>query len=488
MESRKQRSRMKRQKFTVERRKYSRLSRLNWFLWVLLLLCVATTCFFVAYFQALQFAWLNYIIYTVSALLSVIILVLMVTKRFKWGAFILNITGLLIFGVLLYRGYHVVTVYDKMQHNQTPLVTTMSVLVPKNSSIVTIQQVGNENIAAPTQQDNEKVKTLADDIQTNMHLKVGLFQTDSYLSAYKMLESESIRGIAMNSAYASVLEKVVPTYSATVKSVYDLNVPSPTQVKPNHEAPSFNVLVSAVDSNLPITSLGRSDVSLVVSANTQKNRALVTQTPSSAFVQIYGTPNLNMDKIANDFIFGVDNALKTSETLYDTSIQYYVRIHLEKLAQIIERLGAISVHNDTEFSTSYGGYTFQVGQLTLNAKQALGYMREEVVVDGVSKREQHQLAILSEVLKKLASFDVLMHADSYIEQLQSAVQTNLPFKRLMALMNVLFDQQVNVQTLQVKMHPDVQSAVLPGVSLPMGEVDQNSLNTLRENIKNVLQP
>lgn len=487
MESRVQRNSMKRQKFTVVKRNYSRQHRFNWLLWVVLLIVITGTSVFVALQKALQFFALNYVFYAVGGVVVLTTLLLLILKKGKQIVTLLCVLFIGLYSYVAYQGNQLVTTYNNLQQSQKPMVNTMSVLVLHDSALVTVQQLGSEYVHAPTQQDMANVDALVKDIQANNNFKINVQNVDSYLSAYEDLVSGKVRAIVMNGAYASVIETLIPEYSTRVKSIYTIEIKDTFQEKTITPQGSFNVLVSVFDNFQPITALSKSDGELLISVNPDTSKMAMTYTPVNALTKMAGNAQ-QVGLIQHAFVYGVNSAMRTSEQLYQTTISYYVRMHLKELVKLIDRLGGIEVVNEQAFTTQYGGYEFATGPIWLDSHKALGYMREDVVVNGVSLKNKHQMAVLHGVFKKLVSVQNVINLTENMRAMSEAVQTNMPFVRLMELVNTAINVQdrMTVQTLKTDKQEAVQSMIFPNIQLNGLHINENDLKNIQSVIKDII--
>lgn len=488
MESRVQRNSMKRQKFMVVKRHYSIQHRLNWVMWCVLLLVIIGTSTFVALQKALQFFALNYVFYVLGGVVVLTPLLLLILKKGKHLVTLLCVLFIGLYSFVAYQGNQLVTIYNNLQQSQKPMVNTMSVLVLNDSALVTVQQLGSEYVHAPTQQDTANVEALVKDIQTNNNFKVNVQNVESYLSAYEDLISGKVRAIVMNGAYASVIETLKPEYSTMVKTIYTIELKDNLKENNMTSKGAFNVLVSVFDNFQPITALSKSDGELLISVNPDASKMAMTYTPTSALTKIVGNAQ-QVDLIQHAFIYGVNSAIKTSEQLYQTSISYYVRMHLKELVTLIDRLGGIEVDNDTVFTTQYGGYEFATGTIWLDSHKALGYIREDVVVDGVSLKNKHQMDVLQGIFKKLISAQNVFNLTENMRAMSDAIQTNMPFVRLMELVNTAINVQdrMIVQTLKVDKQENSPSVIFPNVQLNGMPINENDLKNSQSVIKNIIE-
>lgn len=482
MEERVSRKDVRRQKFTVTKRRYSWVNRLNWFFWVMIMISSAIIGVALHYSK-----WLN--VWVIGYLVSIVILtfVAVLLKKVRWLVLMFQLVVVTSHVVVMYKGYTIFKTYQQLEQVQVPMTKTYRLLVLNDSSIAAVGQVENDLIYVPIEQGGKAISDFHKNVQDNTNVSLKLQNTPSYLSAYQELMGGKVRAIVMDSAYETLIEQIYPEYSVTVKSIYNFDV------KENNVMPStltqggFNVLVSAVDSFQSVENYGRTDVSLLLSVNEKTNKVVMTQSPIMAYTTITQADKTQQDVLGTDFVYGANHAMATAKALYDTPVDYYVRIHLEKLAQLVKLLGDIQVNNKVPFTTQYGGYTYQEGVITLDYLKTIGFIRENVVVNGVSQKENNQLEVLRAVIQKLGTFAVIRDTPLYMKHLQSALYTNMPFKQLMTLLSVLVQSSSTLQQrLEVTMKNDVPSGVFEGIMQTVGEIDTTQLNRIRQVIKQII--
>ena len=185
--------------------------------------------------------------------------------------------------------------------------------------------------------------------------------------------------------------------------------------------------------------------------------------------------------------------MKTLENLYDIDIDYYARINFTSFMQLIDILGGIEVYNDQEFVSHIGGYTFPVGNLTLNSEYALAFVRERYSLDGGdADRGRNQQKVISAIINKLASVNSITNFSNIVNSLQTSIQTNMPLETMMQLAN----KQLSSGSSFVVSSQDVTgtgstgelpSYAMPNAALYMMSLDETSVETAKQAIKNTME-
>ncbi|HAL58710.1 MAG TPA: capsular biosynthesis protein CpsA, partial [Sarcina sp.] len=216
-----------------------------------------------------------------------------------------------------------------------------------------------------------------------------------------------------NKAYLSLLEDSVPDYSKQAKIIYEKEYETDpdrwermsaldedqtgtgesmdeTSENASLTDHSFNVLISGIDVDGPITATSRSDVNIIMTVNPMKHRILLTSTPRDYYVHIPYVSGEELDKLTHAGIYGVKTSMKTLENLYGVGISDYIRINFDSLIQLVDVLGGVDVKSEVEFSS--GSYHFVKGMNHLNGDQALVFSRvRHAFADGDIQRGKNQM-------------------------------------------------------------------------------------------------
>lgn len=107
--------------------------------------------------------------------------------------------------------------------------------------------------------------------------------------------------------------------------------------------------------------------------------------------------------------------------LYDTDIDYYFRLNFSGFTGIVDALGGITVDNDVAFTK--GNYTYPVGKVQMDGKMALTFARERYsFVDGDIQRGKNQLKVISAIIDKALSPDILVRYNSIMDSIKDCFE------------------------------------------------------------------
>lgn len=473
----------------------------TWFLVnaAFLTLYTVLTGFFIFKMYAHQFLAFRYVNVILTGVLIAVFVLALSLLLFRKAKFLTTIS-LLFFTLLstvgIYLVQSTVDVAEKLNQTASYSEIEMSVVVPAGSTIQDISEVGQ--LQAPTNSDSENINTLLADIRTTKSIDLVPETVDSYQQAYENLLSGASQAMVLNSAYSSLLELSDADYASKVRTLYTYKITKEVSTGQTNGQTDvndnvLNIYISGIDTYGSISTVSRSDVNIIMTVNMETHKILLTTTPRDAYVQIPDGGADQYDKLTHAGIYGVETSMKTLENLYDIDIDYYARINFTSFMQLIDILGGIEVYNDQEFVSHIGGYTFPVGNLTLNSEYALAFVRERYSLDGGdADRGRNQQKVISAIINKLASVNSITNFSSIVNSLQTSIQTNMPLETMMQLAN----KQLSSGSSFVVSSQDVTgtgstgelpSYAMPNAALYMMSLDETSVETAKQAIKNTME-
>ncbi|HEM4402771.1 TPA: LCP family protein [Streptococcus suis] len=472
------------------RSKSSKLKLVNF---ALLGLYAITLCLFLVTmyrYNILDFRYLNYIVTLLLVGVAVLAGILMWRKKARIFTALLLVFSLVITSVGIYGMQEVVKFSTRLNSNSTFSEYEMSILVPANSDITDVRQL--TSILAPAEYDQENITALLDDISKMESTQLATSPTTSYLTAYQSMLNGESQAMVFNGVFTNILENEDPDFSSKVKKIYSFKVTQTVETATEQvSGDSFNIYISGIDTYGPISSVSRSDVNIIMTVNRATHKILLTTTPRDSYVAIADGGQNQYDKLTHAGIYGVNASVHTLENLYGIDISNYVRLNFTSFLQLIDLVGGIDVYNDQEFTSLHGNYHFPVGQVHLNAEQALGFVRERYSLEGGDNdRGQNQEKVIAALIKKLSSPDNLANYQAILTGLEGSIQTDLSLETIMGLVNTQLESgtqfTVESQALTGTGRSDLSSYAMPGSQLYMMEINQDSLEQAKAAIQSVL--
>lgn len=187
--------------------------------------------------------------------------------------------------------------------------------------------------------------------------------------------------------------------------------------------------------------VGRSDTLMVLTIDKKSEKASLLSIPRDTRVQIKGH---DFDKINHAYAYG-DAALtqNTVENLMGVPMDYYIKIDVRAFERIIDALDGVDL--DVEKRMYYedpwddnGGLVIDLypGMQHLDGDKAIQYVRYRDGEGDIGRinRQQH---FMRAVLVKLLTPDVLPRLPAVIDEIRSAVDTDMPVDEMLRVGRML---------------------------------------------------
>ena len=461
---------------------------ISWALLSLYILIISFLLFVLFKYHLLGFYHLNIFLAILLIVVAIITAFLIYRKKAQNVTIFILLLGILINGCLLFTLQQFIGFSSRLSSTANYSKYTMSVAVLDTSSINNINQV--TSVEAPTATDNENIMELMDDIKSTEQRDLKIEETSSYLAAYKKLVSGEAEAIVLNSVFENIIESEYPDYGSKIKKIYTKEFSKTVARAKQSSGNNFNIYISGIDTYGPINSVSRSDVNIILTVNRDSKKILLTNTPRDAYVPIADGGQNQKDKLTHAGIYGIDASIHSLENLYDININYYVRLNFTSFLKIIDTLGGVDIYNDQEFSA--GSNHFQIGNIHLDANQALAFVRERYSLsDGDRDRGRNQQKVITAILKKIISVESLANYKDIINKIQDSLQTNMPMDEMINQINAHLESggsyQINSQNLKGTGRMDLPSFAMPDSNLYMMEVSNTSLDSVKAAIKDVME-
>lgn len=262
-------------------------------------------------------------------------------------------------------------------------------------------------------------------------------KTDDVHELANSLIEEKTDAILIEESYYAIIEEEIEDFRTQTKVIYSFNIDDAIETIAKEVSVTkepFVIYISGIDAYGGISSVARSDVNMIAVVNPTTKQVLLVNTPRDYYVQLHGTTGYR-DKLTHAGIYGIDMSVKTMEDLYDTDINYYVRVNFTSLIKVIDAIGGVDVYSKYSFTSRIGSYNFTEGYNHLDGKKALGFARERYsFAEGDRMRGQNQQAVIDAMIKKVCSSStILTKFDSILDSLEGAFQTNMDYTKMIEL-------------------------------------------------------
>jgi LCP family protein required for cell wall assembly len=205
----------------------------------------------------------------------------------------------------------------------------------------------------------------------------------------------------------------------------------------------FSVLVLGVDEREG--DKGRSDTMIVLAVNPKLKTTKMVSIPRDTYTEIVGHDTT--DKLNHAYAFGgIQMSLDSVENLLDIPIDYVTEVNMEGFQAIVDAVGGVKVNNELEFTQD--SFRYAAGDITLNGKEALSYVRmRKGDPNGDFGRQERQKQVIEGVLHEGTSIKSLLNYKNVFTSLGDNVKTNMTFDEMVDVQKNYRDAAANFEQL-----------------------------------------
>jgi LCP family protein required for cell wall assembly len=264
--------------------------------------------------------------------------------------------------------------------------------------------------------------------------------------------------IAAIGGYGFYLWNSVQT--AATKMHVNVKLKNHTPPKLTSSSPQpISILLLGVDERT--NDVGRSDSTMVLTANPEKQKMQIVSIPRDTQVTI---PGRGVHKINAAYAYGGPAlAMQTIENFTGIKLDYYVRINMEALSALVDAVGGITVYNTIDWKDEgyyKKGFHYTKGNLTLNGPEALGFVRmRHEDPNGDFGRNQRQREVMTAIVNKAAKIQSIGSYTKILAALGNNVKTNMTFNDMKNIVTNYRDIRNNVQEYEVQGTGSTQGGV-----------------------------
>lgn len=179
------------------------------------------------------------------------------------------------------------------------------------------------------------------------------------------------------------------------------------------------------------------DFNMVVTINVRTHKILLTSIPRDYYVTINGKGMKDILGYAG--YSGIQTSRKTVEDIFQTNIDYFVKINTDSLVGLVDTLGGIEYCSDASYTTTHamvrGTYDDTKGQKlyveqgcrTYNGIQILTISRERLAFPGGdNQRQKNCQNIMISIFKKMLRPENLTNYTNILNAVSNLYTTNIP--------------------------------------------------------------
>ena len=119
--------------------------------------------------------------------------------------------------------------------------------------------------------------------------------------------------------------------------------------------------------------------------------------------------------------------MSTIENMFDIKIDYYIKVDLKSLSNLIDKIGGIEVESDNDFILF--GFEFEKGNNHLDGEASLVFLEYSSNLYGGSRVKcSNQIKLLRALLGKILANNSYL---DYLDELKETIKTNIPTDKIL---------------------------------------------------------
>ena len=271
-----------------------------------------------------------------------------ITKGKQRAAFIASIVVSVLFTVVfIIGGVYVMKTVSTIQNvgGVTHEVSNYHVYVLEDDPAEKIEDAADYTFGILETQDRENVGQIIEDIEEELGTTIHVEEYPGVTGLADALNSHEVGAMIMGETFLDMFAgfEGYETFADTVRSIWTGTIETEIESVSEELSNIVTIYISGSDtrnSTLPTRSL--SDVNLILRMNLDTHQALIISTPRDYYVYTSVSGGMR-DKLTHAGAYGVQCSMDTLSSLYETDIDYYVRLNFVGFVDIIDALGGIDV-------------------------------------------------------------------------------------------------------------------------------------------------
>lgn len=354
-----------------------------------------------------------------------------------------------VYSVLLTIGLAVAAFYIAKTNNLVGQISgnaykteKVVVAVLASDSAEILEDIEDYDIGVQFDKGAETMESALTTIEEELGKDIHTIQYNNLEEQAEALGNGDVQAIVYSNVYSSVVESALAEYGETPKVVYSTQAKVKLNIGKGKDdslvKEPFTMYISGLDIYEDTEDEGqRSDVNIIAVVNPKTHQILLVTTPRDYYIPIPGVSEGLPDKLTHAGSYGVDTSMATLGELYETDINYYAQLNFTALIEIVDILGGLDVESEYAFTTHPdSGIVFDVkeGMNHFNGVEALGFARErQNVPGGDMQRGKDQQAVITAMIKKMLSPNMLLKANKIFDTVSRNIQTNVSQDQINAL-------------------------------------------------------
>ena len=284
--------------------------------------------------------------------------------------------------------------------------------------------------------NNEAVRETLREISSSSSGPIDTVKYPSIVQVADAFLKGEIQGLIVSTGDISILEgqEDYENFSKLLKIILEKKIEKEVEKdntkrtdRTKADKERFCAYISGIDTYGDVTLKSRSDVNVIAVMNFETNTILLLSTQRDYYVNL-AVESEPLDKLTHAGNYGIEMSMATLENLYDTDLDYYIRVNFTGFVSIIDTLGGVDVESEYDFYSQLddSGYHYNEGMNHLSGEAALYFARERYsFTEGDRQRGKNQMAVIKAVLNKLMSSELLKNYSDLMSQMKDCFQTNM---------------------------------------------------------------
>lgn len=424
--------------------------------WIIFLIQIVTSCLFMYIVYTIQLVPMNYI-YILGAILLLLVIgayfLIFYKKPKSKRSLITQILSIILSGVMVVGAFYVYKVGSVVDllTAETFQKRAISVIVLKDSNIRNENMLPEHQVGYISSIDSETMDYAVKEIKKDVG-EISLANYKDFAELISALYDKKVDAIILDEAFRTLVDEHKETFDDDTRVIYQVLKDEGTINAKGVDVTTkpFLVFISGNDQYGEMATISRSDVNMLVAVNPTTHQILLISIPRDTYYPLHR--NGRYDKFTHTGIYGLQESIDTLQDIMDENINYYGRMNFTSFMNIVDALGGITVNSPSDFTTRIGGYHIKKGENTLNAKQALAFVRErKSFADGDFERGRNQQRMVAAVVEKICSPAILTSFSSVLDTVSQSVETNFSTNDINALVQMQLSQMPSwdIQSYQI---------------------------------------
>ncbi|WP_028784015.1 LCP family protein [Thalassobacillus devorans] len=195
------------------------------------------------------------------------------------------------------------------------------------------------------------------------------------------------------------------------------------------EGDPFSILLMGIDKPGSQGDLyKRTDTLMLLTVNPSSNSTHIVSIPRDTYTKIVGEGK--KDKINHAYVFsGTEMTIRTVENFLDVPVDYFVRVDMKGLKDMINAIDGVKVNNELVFT--YRRDHFKKGTIQLSGQEAVNYVRmRHEDPRGDMGRQERQRKVIKGLLNKATSISSITRIEKILSVVEDNVRTNFSLKEV----------------------------------------------------------